>query len=126
MQHESLATLVGDFLAARATRKPSVHTLQAYRRDLLSIIELLGPETTTLTDLSPRLLRAAFARFAADRSPASVARAWSTWNAFFTFLVTEQCRGRQSDVGGGQAAAASPLPQAACAVRTRRSSCCPR
>jgi site-specific recombinase XerD len=90
MQHETLDTLVGDFLAARATRKPSVHTLQAYRRDLLAIIDLLDAEAATLADLSPRLLRSAFARFAADRSPASVARAWSSWNAFFTFLVTEQ------------------------------------
>ncbi len=81
--------LVDDFLAARATRKPSAHTLQAYRRDLLSIIALVGPDDVTLGGLSPRSLRSAFARFAADRAPASVARAWSSWNAFFTFLVTE-------------------------------------
>jgi site-specific recombinase XerD len=36
------------------------------------------------------VLRAAFALFAQDRAPASIARAWSSWNAFFTFLVTEQ------------------------------------
>jgi site-specific recombinase XerD len=90
MQDETLETLVGDFLAARATRKPSVHTLQAYRRDLLGVIELLGPAAVSLAGLSPRLLRSAFARFAESRSPASVARAWSSWNAFFTFLVTEQ------------------------------------
>ncbi|GIF22258.1 integrase [Paractinoplanes tereljensis] len=82
--------LIEDFLAARATRKPSVHTLQAYRRDLGLIVGLIGPEVVTLGDLSPRSLRGAFARFAADRAPASVARAWSSWNAFFTFLVTEQ------------------------------------
>jgi integrase/recombinase XerC len=77
--------LVEEFLAARAVRKPSVHTLQAYRRDLTLILALLpDPE-----DLSPRSLRAAFARFAKDRAPASVYRAWSTWNSFFTFLVTE-------------------------------------
>jgi site-specific recombinase XerD len=82
--------LVGEFLAARATRKPSVHTLAAYRRDLMLIVGLLGGDTVTLSDLSPRSLRGAFARFAAERAPASVARAWSSWNAFFTFLVTEQ------------------------------------
>jgi site-specific recombinase XerD len=54
------------------------------------IVGLLGGDTVTLSDLSPRSLRGAFARFAAERAPASVARAWSSWNAFFTFLVTEQ------------------------------------
>ena len=38
----ALLELVDEFLAARATRKPSVHTLQAYRRDLVSIVELIG------------------------------------------------------------------------------------
>ena len=85
-----VTTLVEEFLAARATRKPSIHTLQAYRRDLHAVLSLAGREDITLSHLSPRSLRAAFARFAADRSPASVARAWSSWNAFFTFLVTEQ------------------------------------
>ncbi|GAA0497175.1 integrase [Paractinoplanes deccanensis] len=85
--------LITDFLAARAVRKPSTHTLQAYQRDLTSIIALIrdpGEQPVTLSDLSPRSLRIAFARFASERAPASVARAWSSWNAFFTFLVTEQ------------------------------------
>ncbi|GLY95130.1 integrase [Actinoplanes sp. NBRC 103695] len=85
--------LIDEFLAARAVRKPSVHTLAAYRRDLLLILDLVA-ETRARTDLSvgdlsPRLLRSAFARFAATRAPASIYRAWSSWNAFFTFLVTE-------------------------------------
>jgi integrase/recombinase XerC len=83
--------LITEFLGARAVRKPSAHTLQAYRRDLTSIVALIGrDEAVRLADLSPRSLRAAFATFAADRAPASVCRAWSSWNAFFTFLVTEQ------------------------------------
>jgi site-specific recombinase XerD len=85
--------LIGEFLAARAVRKPSVHTLQAYRRDLTSIVALLAPgddgAALPLAALSPRVLRGAFARFAADRAPASVYRAWSSWNSFFTFLVTD-------------------------------------
>jgi site-specific recombinase XerD len=85
-----VAALIEDFLVARAARKPSVHTLAAYRRDLGLIVELIGGAPVTLSSLSPRSLRAAFAKFAADRAPASVARAWSSWNAFFTFLVTEQ------------------------------------
>jgi integrase/recombinase XerC len=85
--------LIGDFLAARAVRKPSVHTLAAYRRDLTSIVALVAPgdgaASLPLAALSPRALRGAFARFAAERAPASVYRAWSSWNSFFTFLVTE-------------------------------------
>ncbi|MBW6435762.1 tyrosine-type recombinase/integrase [Actinoplanes hulinensis] len=89
MQHLSMVELIDDFLAARAARKPSVHTLAAYRRDLHLVLRLTEPAPITVSDLSPRVLRAAFARFAADRAAASVSRAWSSWNAFFTFLVTE-------------------------------------
>jgi integrase/recombinase XerC len=85
-----LMELIEEYLGARAVRKPSVHTLQAYRRDLGLIVGLIPGEKVTLGDLSPRVLRAAFALFAQDRAPASIARAWSSWNAFFTFLVTEQ------------------------------------
>ncbi|MFF5077717.1 tyrosine-type recombinase/integrase [Actinoplanes sp. NPDC000266] len=104
--------LIDDFLAARATRKPSVHTLKAYERDLGSIVGLIGDGEVTLGDLSPRALRAAFAKFAGDRAPASVARAWSSWNAFFTFLVTEQvvAGNPMSAVDKPRLAAHSPKP----------------
>ncbi|RQW98548.1 tyrosine-type recombinase/integrase, partial [Micromonospora inaquosa] len=46
-------------------------------------------DAVSITGLSPRVMRAAFARFAAPRAPASVHRAWSTWNSFFTFLVAD-------------------------------------
>ncbi|MFG1603521.1 tyrosine-type recombinase/integrase [Actinoplanes sp. NPDC049265] len=88
MQQETVSALVEEFLAARAVRKPSVHTLQAYRRDLALVLAQM-PVVNDIADLSPRLLRSAFARFATTRAPASVYRAWSSWNAFFTFLVTE-------------------------------------
>jgi len=115
MQHGddfAVRVLVEDFLAARATRKPSVHTLQAYARDLGLILGLMGGDGVTLGDLSPRLLRGAFARFAAERAPASVARAWSSWNAFFTFLVTEQVvpGNPMSAVDKPRPAAHSPKP----------------
>lgn len=92
-----LLVLIEDFLSARATRKHSPHTLRAYRQDLLAIARLVADDPTTplplhalpVTALTPRALRAAFARFAAPRSPASVHRAWSTWNSFFTFLVAD-------------------------------------
>ncbi|WP_428965426.1 tyrosine-type recombinase/integrase [Micromonospora fluostatini] len=97
MSDSPVERLIEEFLTARATRKPSPHTLAAYRRDLRSVATLAGEASTPplpldrlmIADLSPRLLRAAFARFAAPRAAASVHRAWSSWNAFFTFLVAE-------------------------------------
>ncbi|MER7457747.1 tyrosine-type recombinase/integrase [Micromonospora sp. NPDC126480] len=94
---ESVRTLIEEFLIDRATRKPSPHTLEAYRRDLRGVAALAAEELTPplplddlpLGALSPRVLRAAFARYAAPRSPASVHRAWSTWNSFFSFLVAD-------------------------------------
>ncbi|TDB74119.1 tyrosine-type recombinase/integrase [Micromonospora sp. KC723] len=96
-QGESVENLIEEFLTARATRKPSPHTLEAYRRDLRTVATLDGEVSTPplplaqvmVVDLSPRLMRAAFARFAVPRAAASVHRAWSSWNAFFTFLVAE-------------------------------------
>ncbi|MFI6258495.1 tyrosine-type recombinase/integrase [Micromonospora zamorensis] len=97
-QDESLMVLIEEFLTARATRKPSPHTLAAYRRDLHAVAALVAEDAATplplsalsITDLSPRVMRAAFARFAGPRAPASVHRAWSTWNSFFTFLVADE------------------------------------
>lgn len=94
---ESVQFWIEEFLTARATRKPSPHTLEAYRRDLRSVADLAGETLTPplpldalpIDALSPRLMRAAFAGFAAPRAAASVHRAWSTWNSFFTFLVAE-------------------------------------
>ncbi|MFE9692266.1 tyrosine-type recombinase/integrase [Micromonospora sp. NPDC005806] len=94
---ESVERLIEEFLTDRATRKPSPHTLAAYRRDLTTVAALTGADETTplpldqvsITVLSPRVMRAAFARFAAPRAAASVHRAWSTWNSFFSFLVAE-------------------------------------
>jgi len=91
MQDEKVEALIEEFLAARAVRKPSEHTLMAYRRDLTAILNLLSthPDQLKLQDLSPKPLRTAFARFAATRAPASVYRAWSSWNSFFSFLVID-------------------------------------
>jgi site-specific recombinase XerD len=118
MQHGSdtpVPELIEEFLAARAVRKPSEHTLQAYRRDLTLILGLAtdGPvDQVRLADLSPRLLRGAFARFAAGRAPASVYRAWSSWNSFFGFLVVDQivAGNPMSAVDKPRVAAPSPKP----------------
>ncbi|MEV1144391.1 tyrosine-type recombinase/integrase [Micromonospora sp. NPDC049799] len=94
---ESVVHLIEEFLTARATRKPSPHTLEAYRRDLRTVAALVAEThtpplplgTLSISALSPRVMRTAFARFAAPRASASVHRAWSSWNSFFTFLVAE-------------------------------------
>ncbi|GIJ29161.1 integrase [Micromonospora qiuiae] len=112
-------TLIEDFLTARATRKPSPHTQAAYRRDLTTVAalaaELATPplplENLQIGGLSPRLLRTAFARFAADRAAASVARAWSTWNGFFSFLVAEQVVTGNPMPAVGRPRAPLPVPK---------------
>ncbi|TDC67860.1 integrase, partial [Micromonospora sp. KC606] len=68
-QDESVARLIEEFLTARATRKPSPHTLEAYRRDLRTVAALVGEVSTPplpqdqimIAELSPRMMRAAFA-----------------------------------------------------------------
>lgn len=111
---------VEEFLADRAARKPSPHTLQAYRRDLVAVLRLTGetldpapPDWTDipLAAIGQRQLRAAFARFAAPRSPASVHRAWSTWNSFFNFLVAEGTVAGNPMPAVGRPRAAQPLPK---------------
>lgn len=92
-----LLSLIDEFLTSRATRKPSPHTLAAYRRDLLALGRLVAEDPATplplaeleISALTIRSLRAAFARFAAPRAAASISRAWSTWNSFFAFLVAD-------------------------------------
>ncbi|MDM4719154.1 tyrosine-type recombinase/integrase [Micromonospora sp. WMMA1363] len=114
---DSVEWLIEEFLTARATRKPSPHTLAAYRRDLRTVAALVAEEVTpplplgalVLEAVSPRVLRAAFARFAASRSAASVHRAWSTWNSFFSFLVADGIVGGNPMPAVGRPRA--PLPQ---------------
>jgi site-specific recombinase XerD len=114
-----LPRLIEEFLTARATRKPSPHTLQAYRRDLLAIARLVAEDSTPplplaslpLTALTARTLRAGFARFAAPRAVASIYRAWSTWNSFFTFLVTDGVVAGNPMPAVDKPAAPLPLPK---------------
>ena len=90
---ESLAGLFADFEVARRSAKPSPHSERAARSDFTAIHtwlrESVGKDDLELPDVTPRGLRLAFARFAEIHAAASIARAWSTWNQFFGFLVTE-------------------------------------
>ncbi|WP_242676938.1 tyrosine-type recombinase/integrase [Streptomonospora litoralis] len=84
---------ISEYLTYRQPQKPSPHTLAAYRRDLHTLLDHIAhtercrPDQLHIADLTPTLLRHAFAAFATDRAPTSVTRAWSTWNGFFGFLV---------------------------------------
>lgn len=83
------------FFAARRPRKDSPHTTDAYRRDLAGITTLLCAnldrdlEDLEVDDLTAHELRAAFGAFADDHAKSSVLRAWSTWNQFLTFCVSD-------------------------------------
>lgn len=83
------------FFAARRPRKDSPHTTDAYRRDLAGITALLveevggGEEQLLVEDLTAAVLRSAFGAFADSHAKSSVLRAWSTWNQFFTFCVSD-------------------------------------
>ncbi|ADB32600.1 integrase family protein [Kribbella flavida DSM 17836] len=79
------------FFAARRPRKDSPHTTAAYRRDLAGITALLtdDPDSLQVEDLTAPALRAAFGAFADGHAKSSVLRAWSTWNQFLTFCVSD-------------------------------------
>lgn len=83
------------FFVARKPRKDSPHTTAAYRRDLDSVSLLCAvhigakPEEITLDQLTVPVLRAAFADYAEERAKTSISRAWSTWNQFFAFCVSD-------------------------------------
>ena len=90
----SLSELFEEFRLARQSAKPSPHSERAARSDFAAIHtrlrHQLGVEEPTVGDLSPRTLRLAFASYAVDHAAASIARVWSTWNAFFAFLVADE------------------------------------
>lgn len=80
-----------DFLNDRQTRKPSAHTMKAYRQDFVAIAALItdgAPVRLALTDITKDSMRAAFAAYARDHEAASIRRCWSTWNVLCTFLFT--------------------------------------
>jgi integrase/recombinase XerD len=89
----SLAELFAEFEVARRSAKPSPHSERAARSDFNSIHlrlrEGVGKDDVELAEVTTRRLRLAFARFAETHAAASIARAWSTWNQFYGFLVAE-------------------------------------
>ena len=82
-----------EFVIDRATRKPSAHTLKAYRQDFTAIAALLTggqPGELALADITRESMRAAFAAYAPGHEPASIRRCWSTWNMLCAFLYTAE------------------------------------
>jgi integrase/recombinase XerC len=79
------------FLHDRQTRKPSAHTMKAYRQDFLAIASLVtsgSPAHMNVVGITKDSMRTAFAAYAHDHEAASIRRCWSTWNVLCTFLYT--------------------------------------
>ncbi len=74
------------FLADRGIRKPSAHTLKAYRQDfaaIAAIAALLADDPADLVGLPVAVIgtdamRSAFAEYARTHEAASIRRCWST------------------------------------------------
>jgi integrase/recombinase XerC len=103
------------FLNDRQTRKPSAHTMKAYRQDFIAIATLItdgDPLRLTIVDITKQTMRTAFAAYARDHEAASIRRCWSTWNVLCTFLYTgEQLAGNPMQLVG-RPKLAKPLPKA--------------
>ena len=83
------------FLADRGTRKPSAHTLKAYRQDFDAIAALMADDPQDLVRLplaiiDTEAMRSAFAEYARTHEAASIRRCWSTWNVLCTYLYTAE------------------------------------
>lgn len=86
----------GAFLDDRRSAKPSRHTVRAYCQDFDAIAVLMtatagrGPDHPLAAgDITSDSVRAAFGTYATNRSPATVRRCWSSWNALCDFLFQE-------------------------------------
>ncbi len=103
------------FFQSRAPRKDSVHTIAAYRRDLMQVAahaaHELGDDSLSCARLSPAVMRAAFASYSQPRAKASISRAWSVWNAFFSFCVGAGIVDGNPMSGVAKPAAASRAPK---------------
>ena len=103
-----------DFLIDRATRKPSEHTMTAYRQDFALVAALLtggSPADIALHDITKANMRAAFAAYASSHEPASIRRCWSTWNVLCDFLYTAELIPANPMPFVGRPKAAKTLPR---------------
>ncbi len=102
------------FLNDRQTRKPSAHTMKAYRQDFIAIATLItgDPSRLAVTDITKESMRTAFAGYARDHEAASIRRCWSTWNVLCTFLYTGEVLAANPMQLVGRPKLAKPLPKA--------------
>ena len=104
------------FLADRGTRKPSAHTLKAYRQDFDAIAVLIaGGEDRSamaLDAITIDTLRTAFARYAETHEAASIQRCWSTWNVLCIYLYTAELIAANPMPMVGRPKLAKTLPKA--------------
>ncbi|AFM20054.1 site-specific recombinase XerD (plasmid) [Mycolicibacterium chubuense NBB4] len=82
-----------EFLADRAIRKPSRHTMKAYSQDFDAIATLIAGAPERVVDLRPDgltklALQTAFAKYARTHAAASIRRCWSNWNTLCDFLYS--------------------------------------
>lgn len=104
-----------EFLDDRQTRKPSAHTMKAYRQDFAAIATLVtggDPARLAISDITKDSIRAAFAAYARDHEPASIRRCWSTWNVLCTFLFTSELLAANPMALVGRPKLARSLPKA--------------
>ena len=104
------------FLADRGTRKPSAHTLKAYRQDFDAIATLIAGgddlSSMALDAITIDTVRTAFARYAQSHQAASIQRCWSTWNVLCTFLFTAELMASNPMPMVGRPKLAKTLPKA--------------
>jgi site-specific recombinase XerD len=112
---ESFPHWFAQFLNDRQTRKPSAHTMKAYRQDFVAIATLVtvgNPARPTVADITKDSMRQAFAAYARDHEAASIRRCWSTWNVLCTFLYTGEQLAANPMQLVGRPKLAKPLPKA--------------
>ena len=112
---ESFPDWFTQFLNDRQTRKPSAHTMKAYRQDFIAIASLMtggNPARLTVVDITKDSMRHAFAAYARDHEAASIRRCWSTWNVLCTFLYTAEQLAANPMQLVGRPKLAKPLPRA--------------
>jgi integrase/recombinase XerC len=103
------------FLNDRQTRKPSAHTMKAYRQDFIAVATLVTggePARLAIADITKDSMRAAFATYARDHEAASIRRCWSTWNVLCTFLYTSELLSANPMQLVGRRKLTRPLPKA--------------
>ena len=112
---ESFPHWFTQFLNDRQSRKPSAHTMKAYRQDFIAIATLMAvgnPARLTVADITKDSMRHAFAAYARDHEAASIRRCWSTWNVLCTFLYTGEQLAANPMQLVGRPKLAKPLPKA--------------